>query len=99
MKEVRFTIGLDTDVRIRHMHRTDRGDVLRFTVQLEVFRGTKWRPVVRYDSAHRQAHLHRYHPSRKAIRETVSLGFADALTYAEGDLRQNWERYIQEYRT
>ena len=99
MKEVRFTIALDADVRIRHLHRTDRGKVLRFTVQLEVFRGTRWRPVVRYDSAHGQAHLHRYHPKRKAVRESLSLGFADALTFAEGDLRHNWELYLQEYRT
>ncbi len=52
VKQVRFTIALDADVRLRHRHRTDRGGVVSFVIQLEVRLKGRWRPVIRYDSAH-----------------------------------------------
>jgi hypothetical protein len=86
------------DVRLRHYHRTERGRVIDFTVQLESLVSGRWRPIVRYDSAHGHAHRHCYHGSKKAVRESLSLGFPEALTFAEMDLRDNWERYLEEYR-
>jgi hypothetical protein len=97
VKVVRFTIALDADVRLRHEHRTDRGGVVSFVIQLEARVKGRWRPVVRYDSAHGQAHRHVYRARKKSTREALNLNLADALTFAEGDMKQNWRRYIEEY--
>ena len=53
--------------------------------------------MIRYDSAHGQAHRHAYRAQKKFTRETLKLDLADALTFAEGDMKQNWRRYIEEY--
>ena len=97
VKLVRFTIALDADVRLRHRHQTDRGAVVSFAIQLEVHLKGRWRSVIRYDSAHGQAHRHVYRARKKSTREALNLDLADALTFAEGDMKQNWRRYIEEY--
>jgi O-succinylbenzoate synthase len=97
VKLVRFTIALDADVRLRHRHQTVRSGVVSFVVQLEVRLKGRWRPVIRYDSAHGQAHRHVYRAQEKSTREALNLDLADALTFAEGDMKQNWRRYIEEY--
>ncbi len=56
-------------------------------------------PVVRYDTAHGFAH-HKdiLHPKEAADKE--ALVFTDynlALTYAENDLRKNWQDYREKF--
>jgi hypothetical protein len=34
---------------------------------------------------------------KKPTREALNLDLADALTFAEGDMKHNWRRYIEEY--
>lgn len=70
---------------------------MSFVIQLEVRLKGGWRPVIRYDSAHGQAHRHVHRARRKPTREALHLDLADALTFAEGDMKQNWRRYIEEY--
>lgn len=71
----------------------NRARVIRFTVQLEVLAEGQWRPVVRYDTAHRFAHCHWYRPSGKVIKMDLKMAFEEALTQALNDLRDNWELY------
>lgn len=97
MRRVAFVLAISGDVPIRHGHTTDRGKVIRFVVQLEVLVQGKWRPVVRYDSAHGQSHRHRFRPREGQRKELLGMSFEDALTFAEGDLRQNWEQHLLEF--
>jgi len=95
---VRFLLLFDADVRLRHAHRTERGRVVSFVVQLELHIGGRWRPVVRYDSAHGDAHRHLFRPGRRSSRESLAMSMADGLTYAESDIRSCWAQYVGNFR-
>ncbi|HSB77860.1 MAG TPA: hypothetical protein VLM91_03670 [Candidatus Methylomirabilis sp.] len=78
---------------MRHYHRTDRGRVAEFTLQLEVEVGGEWRPVIRYDTAHGSAHIDRFTLAGKKRKEWLELDFKEALLRAERDLKTNWLTY------
>ena len=59
MKITEYVLPLGVDVRKRHFHITEKGEVKSFMVQLEVKVG-KWVPVIRYDCAHSVAHIDYY---------------------------------------
>ena len=88
---------LAEDARKRHSHETVRGPVIAFTVQLEVFIDGKWRPVIRYDSAHGISHVDLYRQSGETRKEILPLSFADALTLADDDVRERWEECRARY--
>ena len=49
---------LDHETRIRtRMTTNNRREVTVFTLQLEILVGDDWLPVVRYDTAHGEAHV------------------------------------------
>jgi hypothetical protein len=76
-------IPLGEEVRKRHRHRTERGRVIHFSVQLELWFADSWQPVVRYDAAHGFAHRDMYEtPSRKR-KEHLKVDLATALTEAD----------------
>jgi hypothetical protein len=52
--------------------------------------------VIRYDSAHGQAHRHAYQAQKKFTRETLNLDLADALTFAEGDMNADKDTTAEE---
>jgi hypothetical protein len=84
--------------RKRHEHTTQGGKVIRFGVQYETLVEGKWRPVIRYDTAHGFPHADRIHPDgtvEKIPLLTKDLG--EALTFADQDIGENWERYKEEY--
>jgi hypothetical protein len=89
LPETAYTLPVGTDTRIRHYHRTEGRKVVEFVVQLEVEVGGEWKPVVRYDTAHRFAHIDRYNLKGRAKKERLALGFGEALTRAERDIKQN----------
>jgi len=98
MKIVEYLAPLGTDGRRRVRHIRVRGRVVEFLVQYEVQVAGEWYPVVRYDTAHGFAHKDILHPTEAADKE--ALPFTDynlALTYAENDLRKNWEKYREEF--
>ena len=47
--EKTYTRDLGEGVRKRHYHRTEKGKVVDFVVQLEVEIEGEWKPVIRYD--------------------------------------------------
>ena len=97
MPEKRYLLPLWIDTRIRHYHRTERGRVVEFSLQLEVeVRGT-WREVIRYDTAHGFAHIDRFTLTGKRTKEWLRLHYGEALTRAERDLKQRWFTYRERF--
>ena len=73
---------------------------MQFVVQLEVQhprRGT-WLPVVRYDTAHGFAHRDRLHPDGRSEKTALPVqDYAQALSYAEADLKDQWQMYREHF--
>jgi hypothetical protein len=89
---------LTDEDRKRHEHVTDKGQVIEFAVQYEIFSHGKWMSVVRYDTAHGYAHKDLMNPD--GTREKIFMGTADfgeALTRADKDIDENWMRYRERF--
>ena len=93
MAEKEYIIPYSEDVRKRHYHKTIRGKVVKFMVQLEVKYEGKWKEVVRYDCAHGYAHRDSHNLGGKHTKDVLHLSFVDALTLADDDIDENWETY------
>lgn len=83
----------EAGARKRHRHETHRGQVVSFTVQLEIETDDGWTPVVRYDMAHGSPHIDRYVTPGRPTKTPLDLSPAQALTHADKDLDANWCRY------
>ena len=97
MAERQYLLPVWTDTRVRHYHRTERGRIVKFTIQLEVEIQGAWREVIRYDTAHGFAHIDRYSLAGKRSKERLRLDHGEALTRAERDLKQNWFVYRERF--
>ena len=97
MPETSYILPVRVDTRIRHYHRTEGGTVLQFTIQLEVETRGRWKAVIRYDTAHEYAHIDRFNLQGKRRKERLRLNFAEALTRAERDIKQNWSTYRERF--
>lgn len=98
MGETQFLIFLTNDDRIRHYHFSVKGKVTEFTTQYEAFIKGKWHSIIRYDTSHGFAHLDKMHPDGST--EKVPLFYWDyneALTFAQHDIKSNWEWYREKY--
>ena len=79
---------------------TERGRVLAFTAQLEVWVEGTYRPAERYDSAHGQAHRDTLDWEGRVIDKlwlAPGMSFEEALTLAERDLRTYALHYRAEF--
>jgi hypothetical protein len=94
---VEYVRALGEGARERHYHETSRGSVAAFVVQLEVELRGAWVPVVRYDMAHGQAHIDVYETPRRKRKQFLALPSGEVMTLAEEDIRDNWERYQEEF--
>ena len=97
MAIVEYVRALGEGARVRHSHETRRGTVVAFVVQLEVELRGVWVPVVRYDMAHGQAHIDMYETPRRKQKQFLELPPGEVMTLAEEDIRDNWERYQDEF--
>lgn len=98
MAKKTYLYMLSDQDRKRHEHTVDKGRVIGFVVQYEVLIENEWRPVVRYDTAHGFAHKDLINPD--GSKEKMFLGAADlneALSLADQDVNENWERYKDRY--
>jgi hypothetical protein len=93
LAEKEYIIPYTGDTRKRHYHKTIRGKMVKFMVQLEVKYEGEWREVVRYDCAHGYAHRDSYDLRGKHMKEELHLSFEDGLTLADDDIDDNWETY------
>jgi hypothetical protein len=96
-KAVEFVVILDEGVRKRHRHEVEKGRVLSFAVQLEVLEEGEWRPVVRYDSSHGEAHIDLFTSQGKRRKIRLNLSFSSALALADWDINENWEKYLRKF--
>ncbi|MBE0427561.1 MAG: hypothetical protein IBX72_13075 [Nitrospirae bacterium] len=99
MKQVEYIIRIGPDDRYRHSHIKEKGKIIYFSIQYETKIDDKWHTVVRYDTAHGFAHrdLMNIH-GRVDKTPLFNQDYNDALTFAENDLKTNWEYYKKRYR-
>lgn len=84
--------------RIRVQFRKDRGKILEFVVQYETLVMDEWKVVVRYDTAHGQPHTDVIRPDGTKEKRLLHFpNFNDAFSYAEEDVKVNWEHYRRSY--
>ena len=92
---------LDQDVQMRTRMTLDRqGNVTQFTVQVEIWTN-KWNPVVRYDSAHGEAHIDYVDPSGVTYEKVwlnIRPPYNTAMTRAENELKQDWPAHVNRFR-
>ena len=93
MSEKTYTRTLGEDARKRHYHKTEKGRVVDFVVQLEVFIEGKWMTVIRYDCYHDFVHIDRYNIRGEKEKEEVYLSYEESLTLADEDINVHWEVY------
>ena len=96
MRRVEFHRYLDDDNSLRVEFDLERGQVLKFMVQLECrfAERDEFTAVIRYDTAHGFAHLDRLHPYQRAEKSTMAMqDYNEALTFAIDDLVKNWRGY------
>jgi len=104
-----FTTPLQYRVRRRIGYTHDRGEVTRFMIQIEYLLDGEWTEVVRFDhdleSDHGHdvtkegVHMDVYRNGEKIRQEEVfpPMPASDALTFAEGHLKQHGQRYINRF--
>ncbi len=100
MRTVEFRRLLDFDNALRVMFETERGEILRFVVQLECqfVENSEWTPVVRYDTAHGYAHRDVMHPTQREEKMEITVqDYNKALTIAMEDIVENRYEYRRRY--
>ena len=97
-KEALIPIKWDARLRLRLFREKDKA-LTGFTSQLEHYLGGKWRPVVRYDTAHGFFHRDFYSLSGKQKRKerNVIQNLKEAVLFADKDLRNNYKDYIEKF--
>lgn len=84
--------------RYRHYHLSGHGCVIEFVIQYEALIEGKWRTIVRYDTAHGRPHKDIEHPDGTQTKiEFPYHRNEEVLTIGQNDIRDNWERYREQY--
>lgn len=97
-KRVEYVIPLGKADRYRHQHTREKASIVQFSVQLETLIENEWHPVVRYDTAHGFAHRDLLNRKGEVTKTPVFIhDYNDALTFAESDLKANWEIYKERF--
>src|SRR3990172_9106364 len=96
--QVEYVIRLGLFDRYRHFHVKEKGKILFFRMQYETKISDTWYAVVRYDTAHGFAHRDLL-DEKGRVRKTplFNQDLNDALTFAENDLKTNWEKYKKSF--
>lgn len=97
--EKRYITYLGVDCRRRHHHQRIGKWVIEFSVQLEIWFKEQWQPILRYDTAHGFAHKDLISATGKVKKTTFDniRDFGEALTFAENDIKSNWELYQERF--
>jgi len=97
-REVEYIIRLGGADRYRHKHVRRKGKIVYFSVQYETMIEEKWYPVVRYDMSHGFAHRDLMNIKAESVKTPLFMqDYDDALTFAESDLKINWELYKERF--
>jgi len=94
IKEIKFIMMLTPGDRYCHKHIRFRGKVFSFVAQYETKLEGNWLPVVRYDTEHGFAHRDLFDKrGNKKKTPMFTEDYNEALTFAEYDIKSNWEIY------
>jgi hypothetical protein len=97
-RKVEYLIRLGKADRYRHQHIRERTRIVHFRVQLETLIENRWYPVVRYDTSHGFAHRDLINKKGETTKTPIFVhDYNDALTFAESDLKANWELYKERF--
>ena len=94
----RFKIVLSDQDEVRVSFDLETGQVVGFAVQYLALIGGKWKPVVRFDTAHGRPHMDISRPD--GSQETRTFPYHDygtALTHAIGYIQERWESWRDRY--
>jgi hypothetical protein len=94
------TAGVGNTIRIGFD--LERGQVTAFTVQLECWIEGKWRPVVRYDTAHGRPHRDMLDWDGNVADKlwlAVDVNLNEALTVSEADLKTHANFFREQFLT
>jgi len=97
MGETDYLLSLTSEDRLRVFFLTERGKVVSFRAQYEAFMLGAWRPIIRYDTAHRFPHVDVVHVDGTQEKLPLFLNYDEALTYALDDIITNWEQHRKRY--
>ncbi|GJQ34956.1 MAG: hypothetical protein JETCAE01_09660 [Anaerolineaceae bacterium] len=100
MRTVEFRRLLDDENALRVRFETERGQILRFVIQLECLfsEDGEWTPIVRYDTAHGYAHRDVMHPSQKEEKTEMSVqDYNEAFNIAMDDIVKKRYEYRRRY--
>jgi hypothetical protein len=97
-REVEWVRPLGEGVQKRHWHATEKGRVVAFAVQLELWIEHRWQPILRYDAAHGFAHRDVYETATRKRKEVMGMSLRDALTYADRDIDDSWPQHVEAFR-
>lgn len=93
-----YIVRLGLFDRYKHKHIKEKGEILYFCVQYETMVEGKWYPVVRYDVSHGFAHRDLMNIKGEFVKTPLFIqDYNDALTFAESDLKANWELYKERF--
>ena len=96
--KVEYVIRIGLNDRYRHLHVQERGKIVFFRIQYETRIDEQWYPVMRYDTAHGFAHRDLLGIDGGVVKTPLfNQDFNDALTFAESDLKTNWEHYRKRF--
>ncbi|HWV34641.1 MAG TPA: hypothetical protein VNZ55_03355 [Thermomicrobiales bacterium] len=106
MSSKQFEIDIAFGVLIRVRYTATQGKVDHFTAQLELYDDTGetpvWLPVVRYDSAHGEAHIDYLTPQGVTYKKqwlALRWPYNSALDVAINELRRDSAAHIIRFRT
>jgi hypothetical protein len=93
MRLKEYLILLWYGARKRHRHVTEK----EFMVQLEIQHQGVWKTVLCYDTSHGFSHVDRYNNKGQQKKDSLDMSFEEALTYADLDINENWEKYKERF--
>ena len=97
-REVEYVVRLGAFDRYRHKHTATRGRITNFRLQYETMVKGIWYPVVRYDMSHGFAHRDLLNWRSECVKTPLFMSnLNDVLTFAESDLKINWEIYKERF--
>ncbi len=91
-------VGTEGD-RYRVRIRSERGQVVRYTVQYEVWVEGRFYPAIRYDNAHGRPHLDVLGWDGELVYKAwlSATSFGEAATKGIIDIKSNWHRHREEF--
>jgi len=102
MRRVEFRRLLDYENALRVQFESERGQIIRFVVQLECqfTDDGDWVVIVRYDTAHGYAHRDTMHPHKREEKEKMPIqDYNEAFTLAMADIVEKRYDYRRRYET